>query len=72
MVLEYFAAFFHHLLEKRGFRVLPYIDYFLIVPIPPGTAATAPDAEAARRVLILLFGQLFLALKDTKGFWSSG
>lgn len=55
--------------EKLKYRVLPYIDDFLVAPSPPGRAATKGDCKKAGRVLEVLFERLGLCRHPEKGVW---
>lgn len=62
-------GFIRHLRSKCGYRVLPYIDDFLVAAAPPVRAATEEDAAAGHVVVESLFDQLGIVRKFGKGCW---
>lgn len=58
--------------EKCGYRVLPYIDDFLVAGSPPGRPATEQDCRRARERLTKLFASLGITRHPTKGCWKGG
>lgn len=61
-----------HLRERCGYRVLPYVDDFLLAPSPSGRAATSADAARARAILTRLFRLLGIVRNKEKGCWQGG
>lgn len=66
---KFMRGFIRHLRNDCGYRVLPYIDDFLVAAAPPGRAATEKDAATGRTVVGNLFDQLGLVRKVGKGCW---
>ena len=62
-------CFVRHLRSHHCFRVLPYIDDFLIAASPPGRAATEADAKKGREVVSGLLDALGIVRKVGKGCW---
>lgn len=62
--------FVRHVREKLGYRVLPYVDDFLIAPSPPGRVAGEEDCERARKELGRLMRRLGLWRHPEKGEWT--
>lgn len=58
-----------HMRATLGYRVLPYIDDFLVAPSRPGRASTERDARRARTRLSSLLDHLGLVRKVGKGCW---
>lgn len=59
----------HFISNKCTWYVLPYLDYFLPAPLPPGRTATSSDCSIAFSHLSRLFLLLGFTLQLTKGFW---
>lgn len=57
-------------LRECGYRVLSYIDDFLVAPSPHGTVATPADCVRARRRIDALMSALGLVRHPTKGEWT--
>lgn len=58
-----------HVRSKMGYRILPYIDDFLMAPSPDGTTATAEDCSRARTRMQALLDRLGIVRHETKGCW---
>lgn len=56
-------------LRSYGYRVLPYIDDFLIIPTPYGVVAGPQDCRQARHRIELLMKTLGLRRHKEKGEW---
>lgn len=59
-----------YLREKKGYRVMSYIDDFAAAPSPHGTVATAEDCRAAGASLDALFARLGVIRHTSKGCWT--
>lgn len=59
-------------LRNWRFRVLSYVDNFLIAPSPFSIAATAGDCERASKRINYLLRALGLRRQKAKGCWGSG
>lgn len=59
-----------HLRNKWDYRVLPYIDDFLLAPSPAGRVTTEKDGGEARSRLERLFQRLGLRRHATRGCWA--
>ena len=57
-------------LRSWGYRVLPYIDDFLIIPTPYEQPATLADCASARERIDSLMGSLGLQRHPDKGEWT--
>lgn len=55
--------------QRWRYRILPYLDDFLLAPSPPGTIASASDCKTARARLSKLFSDLGITRHPTKGCW---
>lgn len=58
-----------HMRRKRSYRVLPYIDDFLVPPSPPGRAASEADCVRAQERLTVLSRRLGVVRHPDKGCW---
>lgn len=58
--------------SRCGYRVLPYIEDFLVALAPPGRAANEKDGRGARESLGKLFGELGIVRHPTKGCQEGG
>lgn len=56
--------------RRWGYRVLPYVDDFLIAPSPAGTSSTLSDCESATGRIDTLLKELGLKRKEGKGTWT--
>lgn len=66
---KFMRGFVRHLRTRHAYRVLPYIDDFLVAAAPAGRPATEEDAAKARAVVSDLFNRLGLVRKVGKGCW---
>lgn len=55
--------------EKEQYRVLAYLDDFLVAPSRVGRVSSAQDCERARRVIGQLLGRLGITRHPDKGEW---
>lgn len=62
-------GFVRYMREKMCYRVLPYIDDFLVAPSPPGRPATERDVSNAQRNIARLMRRLGITRKVGKGCW---
>lgn len=65
-------VFVNHLRTKMGYRLLPYIDDFLVGASPPGRPANNSDVHRAHCVIDKLMHRLGLRRKVGKGCWEGG
>jgi hypothetical protein len=63
------APMVKHLRVKCGFRVLSYLDDFLVCPSKPSSAATASDCRRATRTIDALLTSLGMMRHPSKGKW---
>lgn len=66
---KFMRPFVQHMRETLVFRVLPYIDDFLVSPSRPGRASAKKDVIRAQRRLSALLDELGLVRKVSKGCW---
>lgn len=64
--------FARYMKEKYKYRVLSYVDDFLIVPSPPRLMANADDIELAQKLIPRLMRRVGLVRKFGKGQWNGG
>lgn len=57
-------------LRRYGYRVLWYLDDFLIVPSPLGSVSTSQDCTVKKRKIPRLLERLGLVRHPTKGEWN--